>query len=522
MPKLDLRKIPSTNLLRHLRYAAYKWFPNWFFHPDLTQDIDYWRERDPKINAQTKPPKDEFIDLRCLWAVEFYTPVHLDNLLNGFRKLGWSEKNTLAHRRDPAGWVQRSRQHSSSGGIFNLGIVNPSSSDSFLSSHARTAPLPPNVQYATGRIYSLTSSLTCIVMGFVFKEDFSAQFDEALRTDRQTYTEPSSKGMVRICDPRTQKSDHIRQIRKDITELFMKWFSENLPGLFSSGILGGDLPTCEFVTLRQTKPFPNHNAESPDYMSLLDMDFKFAVWQSKDIQGLKLVVSGRRDHSLRHHSILAAREDDFDEEKMEIFRDQSNRKSQIYYIDNQIKGLLSRWAILPLLEGYGQHLSVIRDSVTFRSKSRQDPVEILKTIGHHVSDSVDIVAVTAELISYTRQDFLFSLDVDTFEPCNKQDYESGYTLDKDLSSTISNNAIWLQKTDQSLRDHLIGYGSLLGAKENIILQKKLSHLTIIILLLTVVLVVHTLGDGTLSKILEPLQNLPTKLWEIVTILVKKA
>ena len=174
-----------------------------------------------------------------------------------------------------------------------------------------------------------------------------------------------------------------------------------------------------------------------------------------------------------------------------------------------------------MLEGYGQHLSVICDSVTFRSKSRQDPVEILKTIGHHVSDSVDIAAVTAELISYTRQDFLFSLDVDTFEPCNKQDYESGYTLDKNLSSTISNNATWLQKTDQSLRDHLIGYGSLLGAKENIILQKKLSHLTIIILLLTVVLVVHTLGDGTLSKILEPLQNLSAKFWEIITIFVKK-
>ena len=54
-------------------------------------------------------------------------------------------------------------------------------------------------------------------------------------------------------------------------------------------------------------------------MFLLDMDFEFNVWQSKNIQGLKLVMSGRRDHNLRHHSILAAREDDFDEEKMEIF-----------------------------------------------------------------------------------------------------------------------------------------------------------------------------------------------------------
>ena len=235
MPKLNLRKIPSTNFLHHLRYAAYKWFPNLFSHPDLARDIDYWRERDPEINVQTKPPKDEFVDLRCVWAVEFYTPIHLDKLLDGFRKLGWSEKNTLAHRGDPAGWVQRSRQHFSSGGIFNLGTVYPSSSDSFLSSHARTAPLPPNVQYATGRIYSFPSSLTCIVMGFVFKEDFSIQFDEALRTDRQTYTEPSSKGMVRICDPRTQKTDHIRRIRKDMAELSMKCFLRTCLGYFHRG-----------------------------------------------------------------------------------------------------------------------------------------------------------------------------------------------------------------------------------------------------------------------------------------------
>lgn len=521
MPKLNLRKIPSTNFLHHLRYEAYKWFPNLFPLPSLVQGIDYWRERDPEINEQTKPPEDEFVDLRCVWAVEFYTPAHLDKLLDGFRKLGRYGKNNLTHWRDPVAWVQRSRRHLSSGGVFNLGPIHPPGTNSpFLSSLTLTAPLPPNIEYATGSIYSLTSSLTCIAMGFVFEEAFSVQFDKALRTERQTYTEPSSKRGFQIYRPEMQKTNHIRQIRSDIARFSMIWFRENLPGLFSSGILGGNLPTCEFVTLRCAEPF-KQNSSTLDYMSVLDMDFGFNVWQSKDIPGLKLGMLGRTEHNLQYHSILAAKESNFNKERMGTSGYQTGRESQISYIDRRIKGLLSRWAILPLLEGYSRHLSTIRDSATFRSRSRQDPVGILKTIGHHVSDSVDIAAVTDELISYARQDSLFSLDVDTFEPCNKEYHESGYTLTKNLSYAISNSATWLQKTDQSLRDHLIGYGSLLGAKENIILQKKLTLLTILILVLTAVLVFSTFSSGVLLEFLQSLQNLPVKFWEIITMLVKK-
>ena len=315
LPNREVSISAKESFLRRLRYALYKWFPNSFSHPDLAQDIDYWRERDPTINARTKPPEDEFVDLRCVWAVEFYTPTHLDKLLAGFRKLGWYEKNLLTHRRDPTAWVQRSRQHFSSGGLFNLGIIHPSGTNSpFLSSLALTAPLPPNVEYATGSIYSLTSSLTCIVMGFVFEEGFSAQFDKALRTDRQTYTKPSSKRSLRIYRPEVQKTNHIRQIRADIAKFSMIWFRENLPGLFSSGILGGNLPTCEFVTLRCVEPF-KQNSSALDYMSVLDMHFGFDVWQSKDISGLKLGMPRRTDHNLQYHSILAAKESNFNEER---------------------------------------------------------------------------------------------------------------------------------------------------------------------------------------------------------------
>ena len=411
-----------------------------------------------------------------MWAVEFYTPAHIDTLLAGFRKLGWDKNHS--NSRSPTSWIQKLRQSPRGSGWLNLGVIYPQGTDNFLSSRSLTAPLPPHVQYATGGLFSLTSSLTCIVMGFVFEEGFSTQFDEALRTDRQTYEKPSGNGYTEVFWPEMQKANHICQIRAEITELAARWFRENLPGLFSSGILEGNLPTCEFVTLQKAEPFPLRSKDNTDpseyhYLSILDMYSTFNAWRSENTPGLKFTDS--RNRGPRYHSILAIKKRD------------SDKSVLIRHIDRQIQHLLSRWAILPLLEGYGQHLNAIRDSALSSPKSRQSSTKTLETLSHHVS-YIDIAAVTADLISYTQKPSSFSRGLGTFKPCDERRSESNdRTLTKDLCSTIEERAIWLQKTDQALRDHLTQYGSLLGAKENVRLQRTIRFLTWVILILTVVL-----------------------------------
>ena len=479
------RQVKEPFLYR-LKYAAHERFPRFFDYPIRPGEQAISRIFDPKENAQTCPPDDEFIDLCCMWAVEFYTPAHIDTLLAGFRKLGWENKNHF-NSQSLTSWVQKFRQSSHSNAWLDLGTIFPQGTDNFFSSRSLTAPLPPHVQYATGGLFSLTSSLTCIVIGFVFEEDFSTQFDEALRKNRQTYSKPSGRGYTQY-SPETQKVDHICRIRADIAELAAQWFHENLPGLFSSGILEGNLPTCEFVTLRKTKPFPLRSKENTDpseyrYLSVLDMHSTFNTWQSVDIPCLKFSEGRTRNRAPRYHTILAIRESDLPKDNIQS---SSDRLARIHSIDRGIQHLLSRWAILPLIEGYSQHLNAIRDSALFRSKSRQNSVKILKTLSHHVS--VDIAAVTAELISYTQNHSWFSLNLGTFKSCNEKSSESDdHTLTKGLCSAIEERATWLQKTDQSLRDHLTQYGSLLGAKENVRLQRTIRFLTWSILILTLVL-----------------------------------
>ena len=476
-PKPEVKKLAKESFRYHIKKVVHNRFSRFFNYPISSMELESSRKFDSKKNTETCPPDDESIDLCCMWAVEFYTPAHVDKLLAGLRKM--EIKNRSGIRPSPISQIQEWRQRSHSNAWMDLGTIRPLGTDNSLRAGPLTAPLPPHVQYAIGGLFSLTSSLTCVVIGFVFEKDFSTQFDDALRKNRQTYTKSFRRGYTEY-DPVRQKTDHICQIRTETAELAARWFRENLPGIFSSGILGGNLPTCEFVTLRKAEPFPpcsKGNAEPSyyQYLSILDMYSTFDAWQCENTQGLKFSPSKSRDQGPEYHSILA------------IKKSESDKPVLIQHINREIQYLLSRWAIFPLLVGYSQHLNAIRDS--FRSKSRQKSVKILRMLSDHVS-YIDIAAVTAELIAYTQNLSWFSLNLGTFKPCNEKSSASDdHTLAKDLCFAIEERAMWLQKTDQSLRDHLTQYGSLLGAEENVRLQRAIRFLTWVILILTLLTVV---------------------------------
>ena len=208
------------------------------FRPGFSYSRDeeiaqYGQKHDPKANADTTPPEDELINLHCLWAVEYYTPAHMDSLVNSFRKLGWESGHQDFGARDPVDWLNGLTRQFRGGGWMNLGYLIPKESDLFLVGPKHTVPLPTVVKYAKAGIYSITPSLICMVVCLVFEENFSKAFDKALRTDRRTYKTPIPSG-ERIHFPQFQKTDHISCIRKKMSTIAAEWFSKNLPGLFSS------------------------------------------------------------------------------------------------------------------------------------------------------------------------------------------------------------------------------------------------------------------------------------------------
>ena len=73
-----------------------------------------------------------------------------------------------------------------------------------------------------------------------------------------------------------------------------------------------------------------------------------------------------------------------------------------------------------------------------------------------------------------------------FVPNRPEHYPSGTTLDVALWDSIHERAKWLRSTDRNIRDRLSQIGALVGAQENVRLQVKISMLTRVILIVTVI------------------------------------
>ena len=278
--------------------------------------------------------------------------------------------------------------------------------------------------------------------------------------------------------PINQKKEQIGTIRRNVSDLTATWFRKNLPGLFSSGLLHGELPTCELITLRKAEPFPttaDGDCLPPIYLDVLGLSHSFAAWKSTTNVGLKLSFSHDSRDAQRQYMTVAVKESRLIEAMSDLWVDRG-RSSRIAYLDQILAHLMGLWAILPMLEGYGRHIREVRDSVIAVSDNRKNSLELLNMLGRHISYSVDVAAVSSELIAASSDRFpLFGLG-EPFVLCDTEQQPTE-NLESMLVRTIRDRAKWLQQSDAAIRGHLTQYGTLLGATENVRLQRRITWLT---------------------------------------------
>ena len=173
-------------------------------------------------------------------------------------------------------------------------------------------------------MYSLTSSITCIVIGFVLDETQNRRFEQAFET-RETnlrYATPGTE--VPHYGSTAQKESDIRALRAEMRALAGGWFRAHLPGLFASGSLAGEYPTCEFLTLRNALPFPQRTErdyENDKWSWALGIDGGFYAWRAEKLRGLKFIWPLRHNNGMRWHAVIVAREEDFSDEIMQFYEE---------------------------------------------------------------------------------------------------------------------------------------------------------------------------------------------------------
>ena len=382
-------------------------------------------------------------------------------------------------RDSPASWVRITRQLSEGGSWSSLGTIRSADDTRTWPRRDRTAPLPMYVHYARGGLYSLTPSLTCMVICFVFEDSFRNRLDEVLRRYRQTFTRPVLRGH-QIFDPESQKTEEARLVRHECTNLAAKWFRENLPGVFSSGLLGDQLPTCELVTLHKAEPFPDRErgeSRPSEYLRVLDLQFSPSVWRAVDTSSLKLSF-GLRGQNLEYHSIFAIRDTDIDGDQ--LLQSYGGLSGLATYVDHTYQEEIGKLAIQPLLDGYSRRLNKLRDAVTtgIRRPSRRRPFHALQALVDNVAYDIDVAAVTSDLIASTEEPSKFCRGLARFQPCH--DWLSQTSLEEGFRLAVNRHATRLKETDRSLRDHLTQFGSLIAATEDIRTQNRIVWLTVLV------------------------------------------
>ena len=285
-------------------------------------------------------------------------------------------------------------------------------------------------------------------MCFVFEESFQSRLDEALRKYRHTFGKPVRNGHE-IFTPERQKSEEVRLVRHECVNIAANWFKENLPGVFSSGLLGDQLPTCELVTLHRTEPFPSQNSETPPplYLRVLDLYFSYSTYRSIDELGLKFSLHMVRQDP-EYHSVFAVRGDGLDGNQ--LLQMYGGSSGLVGYVDSTYQEMIGELAIEALLDGYNRSLNTLRDTITtgIRKSSRRRPFNTLQSLIDNVAYDVDIAAITTDLISSTDTSSGFRRSLPRFEPCDSWLHGQDSLADS-LCLVLNGQAMRLQQADRA-------------------------------------------------------------------------
>ena len=471
---------------------------------DESETLAFHRERDPKENCETSPPDDEAVNLHCAWAVEFYTPAHMDNLAKNLLHFNRTSGVREWENEYLDTWVNELHRVRYGGGWINLGpLVRKGERSKFLGT-TRTVKLPPSAEYALAHAFRVSPSIVCIAVCFVFDEDFSSSFDDALRMYRESFVKPIGTGLS-IFTPEVQKIEDIGLIRSKVSSQSTDWFRDNFPGIFSSGLLEGHVPVCEFITLRKAKPFAKHEVDGPQvplYLELLGLRIDLDAWRYTEVPGLHFSTQRHHRGSPLRYSTFSANVHDFPDH-VNNSGGHEGQLARIYYLNSAMPNLLCMWAALTLLDVFTENLNKVRNSNEFRTGESDDPVKNLQRLKDHISSLTDVGAVSADFYKGSESRLWTFGHLATFAPCRPEVYEANATLDAVFRRSITERAGWLHDTDLSVRDQLTQIGAIINASESVRLQKTVARLTRSVVIITIVAALlatvqpHSVNWGTI-------------------------
>ena len=378
------------------------------------------------------------------------------------------------------------------GGWLDFGVLVPKEHEVFRASERHVVELPGQFEYALMSVNSLAPSLTAVTVCFVCNDANASAIREALQQERTSFAVRSDRSFS-IKDPADQKTDDVRLLRQNLAKASARWFSDHLPGLFSSGILKGSLPVCELTTTEMMQPFPSRQERVPldSHLRLTDLWTLLGSWSSTKIPGLRFQGGTRSGR----HAVLAAKKSELAAVMGDSYGE--GRSARVNFMSLFVGDLLLMWSLGALLDGYITRISEFRSSEFPSLKQNKKAVDALERLENLVQHGADVAGVATEIIDRLEHRSRLCLGMPEFV-LTDGDVDTDDTLEQQFRHTVQDHAQWLERLESDTRAHASQLGNLLSARENVRMQQRIGRLTVLIAIMTgvtlIVLLVQASGN----------------------------
>lgn len=461
-------------LAHKLRNWASRRFPTLIDSTIIKSSREFHRSKDIEEIPASIPPDTQHVVLKRVFAAEFYTPAHAEQLLVAFKKFGWSSAETSPLHTNAAEWVARSRM--GSGGIWlNLGAIVPPGSETGIRG-AAVSKLPKRFITARAEFLSISPSLSCIVLTFNAKAETEGVYEGIARSSLGTRLVRTSRGYS-IIGPRGHKRQAIAVTREGFRNDILSWVKANLPGAFSAS---GNLelfPTCELLFTDGIRN-GDHQASRNLWNEYLGLSYGGALWNSSDVPGLTFAHPVSHVENQKGHSVLYVERSDLKAIDNALYGG-DNDDAYLNRLSMELPRFIAHRGISALLRLYQEELSMVRDEASFSSRT-PDAASTIRRLQRVISNSIDISLLAAELPNAFEDalwnDWDFSLREDGRPPVSLIAASNQWSIE------LVNR---LGTSDKTVRELLVQQGNLVNALEAVASQRTMSKLTIAMTVLTI-------------------------------------
>lgn len=480
---------------RKIKWRARWLFPNLIFAKSKI-DLEFYKKLDVESNLESRAPETEELRVQIVWGAEVYGPSETDNLYENLTRLGWTAGMGSQKAGGAATWVRGQRSYGQ-GGWYNVGVVSSPSDRHKYIFPTNELRMPEKVEYLIVQIFQLTPALTCVVIGFVLKEDLRVIYDSALRENRVGCFERCSRKSILRVSPEELKRRSIIKSREIVRRVAQTWFQSNLPGYFCNSDIHR-LPTAELITTTTDPLLPGEYAGFTGDKCWKDVVVSSSsndIWSSSDGKGIRFVNNRNRLKDEPLHLVVSLCKSNVSDEEIRD-RGEKNNSAFISYSADQMAGVISSFASIGFLTEALKDLRLSRASLKIHKVKRSKGLHALEKIQAFFDRSLGTPVIAKELLSRSEHAGGFIRECGAFTTPGWLRDDARRTVAKELCAHTNSLASQVIIEEHSLREHLEQLSSIISVRESVKAQRRVGIFTFFTLLVAVASMVIAATQNT--------------------------